>query len=189
MAEPAPRASLLRSFGWVLFAAQLTALFAYAVHVDRAAPRGRGDAAIKPDRTRFAMTEQKRREAFAAMMRGEQDDRDRAEKMKEGVIWNRNHDSYFHQHEWSRILWTSHRLRIAEWKGWLILDEGLREHWQSAPGVQVVVDEAPLARTTRPLGKRPVLIPAGPIDAPSPEGSAAPPAKGPAPAAPAARVR
>lgn len=162
MAEPAPRASLARRFGWVLLAAQVTALVAYAGHLVRATPRPTGEAQVLGDGTRFAMTEARRRDAFAAMMRGENDDRERAEKAKEGLIWNRNHDSYFHQYEWARILWTAARLRIPGWKGWLILDEGLRGHWTSAPGVPVLADEAPLSRTTRPLDKRPVMIPAAP---------------------------
>ena len=163
MAPRTPRSSTFaKRLGWALFAVQVLALFAIALWFDHKAPRPIGNADIAPDGTRFGLSEAKRRDYFQQLLRGEKENRDQAEKMKEGLIWNRNHDSYFHQYEWGRILWWSHRLGIAEWQGWLILDEGLRNHWAPPPQTPVLIDEAPLAPTTRPLAKRPVMIPAPP---------------------------
>src|SRR5262245_44168432 len=100
--------TLWARLGWILFAAQVSAVGAYTVHVYRKTPRATGNADIAPDGKRFGITEEKRREYFAQMMRGEKENRESAEKMKEQLIWNRNHDSYFHQHEWGRIIWWSH---------------------------------------------------------------------------------
>ena len=169
--------------GWALFGLQITALLGYAARVDRKFPRIHASADTTPDGTRFGKSETARRFVFKDLMRGEWENREAAEKMKEGVIWNRNHDSYFHQNEWGRVLWWSRHDGIPDWQGWLILDEGLRAHWPAPPGQLVVVDEAPLLPRTRPLGKRPILIPLTPEEKKAPP-AAAPPVAAPRPVAP-----
>ena len=147
-----------RRLGWALFALQLALLIAWAVKVDRRAPRLVGSADVAPDGTRFGRSDTRRRQDFATLLRGEELNRESAERLSETATWNRNHDSFFHQDEWGRIRWWSHQIGVPEWVGWLELDEGLRGHWDPPPGTTVFADEAPLKRTTRPLGERSVLI-------------------------------
>jgi hypothetical protein len=115
-----------------------------------------------PERILFGKTEQQRREMFWALVAGETGDRELAEAESETAIWNRNHDNYFHQRESWRILATSRRFGIPLWQMAFILDEGIRGHWPTPPGVVLRADDAPLRRTTLPLKERPVLTPAPP---------------------------
>lgn len=155
------------AIGWALFALLVALLLGYAARVDRQSPRAQLSGEIAPDGSRFGLSLARRRAAFVELMRGEKENREQAEKMSEKQIWNRNHDSYFHQYEWGRVLWWSRHLGLQDWQGWLIVDEGIRGHWPMPPGVPLLADEAPLLPVTRPLDRRPVITPAGAPAAPA----------------------
>jgi hypothetical protein len=147
--------SRARRLGWLLFALQCLGVFVYAVVVDRRVRRQVVSGAIAADGTRFGLSEAERRKLFQELTRGEPADRRSSLEYKEGSVWNRNRDDLFHQAEWRRIAGAG---RLApEWMAYLILDEGIRNHWPAAPGVEVRADDAPLAPTTRPIAEHPVL--------------------------------
>ncbi len=150
-----------RRAAWGLFALACALVLGRAVAVTHATPAPVADGAITgPQRMRFGKTEAERREIFRALVAGEPADRARALAESETAVWNRNHDDFFHQFEAGRVAGVAARARIPAWQAWLIFDEGLRAHWPPPAGVEVRADDAPLARTTRPLAQRPVLIPA-----------------------------
>jgi len=162
---------------WGLFALLVAGVLGYALKVHLASPfpkavNGEPDASGR----RFGMTEEERRRFFLEVTRGEPSDRQRATREREGVVWIRNHDDYFHELEAQRVAAHARRARIPMWQAHLIIDEGLRAHWPPAPGVELRADDAPMIRFTRPLKERPVIVA-------SPAAPAAPP--GPPPAAPA----
>jgi hypothetical protein len=158
LADPRVRSAL----AWAVFAASVAAVLLWAVIVDRRHPAPTASAEITgPERTRFGLSEARRREIFQALVLGEPIDRGVAERESETAIWNRNHDSFFHQHEWRRVPQVCRQHGIPTWLGYLILDEGIRSHWPPPPGVTIYADDAPLAQKTRPLGQRRVLITGG----------------------------
>lgn len=166
--EPRP-ASALSSDGrvraglaWGVFVASVLSVLLWALIVDRKNPPPTASAAITgPERTRFGLSEARRREIFQALVLGEPIDRAVAERESETAIWNRNHDSFFHQHEWRRVPQVCRQHGIPTWLGYLILDEGIRSHWPAPPGVTVYADDAPLAPKTRPLSQRRILVTGG----------------------------
>lgn len=152
--DPRVRSAL----AWGVFAASVLAVVLWAVIVDRRHPAPAASAAITgPERARFGLSEARRREIFQSLVLGEPIDRAAAERESETAIWNRNHDSFFHQHEWRRVPQVCRQHGIPTWLGYLILDEGIRAHWPAPPGVTVYADDTPLVRKTRPLGQRRVL--------------------------------
>jgi len=169
---------------WAVFAVEVLALALWAARALRTEPAPQGDATTAKNGVRFGKTVGDRRRVFVELMRGEGENRERAERETDQHPWNRNRDDYFHQWEWSRILWVSAQQHVPEWQGWLILEEGLREHWPPPPGVAILADEAPLARATPPIGKRRVFTAAPPLPPRPPV--AAPPPPPPAPKPPVA---
>lgn len=145
--------------GWAVFAAQVLVVLAIAVKVHRAAPRQVFvDEIVGPARERFRITEEKRRVYFQELTAGEPADQAQVRReFKETQIWNRNYDSFFHQRERSRLASVGSRRGLAMWQVYLILDEGFRNHWPPAPGVELRNDDAPLVRFTRPLAARSLI--------------------------------
>lgn len=148
----------LGRLAWMVFALEVTAALAWATVVHLRAPQPTADGAVHGEaRVRFGKSEDERRRMYQELVRGEPADRAAAERQSETAVWNRNHDCYFHQYEWNRLAAVCARLGIPQWQGYLILDEGMREHWPPPAGVNVLADDAPLARTTRPLAARRVI--------------------------------
>jgi hypothetical protein len=167
---------------WTFFGLVLALVSVWAIRVHLASPAP-PPVAGEPDSRGvwLGKTEAERRTIFQELARGEPGDRVAARRERENAVWDRNHDSYFHELEFRRFAGVSRRLRIPEWQAHLIFDEGLRAHWPPPPGVEIRADDAPLAQKTRPFAERP-LITAGP---PAPAGPpAAPPGPSAAPAAP-----
>lgn len=146
------------ALAWGVFAASVGAVLIVAIVAHRRHPAPVASAEITgPERTRFGLSEARRREIFQALVLGEPIDRAVAERASETEIWNRNHDSFFHQHEWRRVPVVCRQHGIPTWLGYLILDEGIRSRWPPPPGVTIYADDTPLARTTRPLSQRRIL--------------------------------
>jgi hypothetical protein len=146
-----------RRAAWLLFTVEVLALGAWAVHVDRADPPAVVSGEWSGD-VRFGFGEAERRRMFQELVRGEPDERQKVESQSESAIWNRNRDSWFHQREHSRLDGVAATLSLASWQAYLILDEGFKKHWPPPPGVTVYADDAPLARTARPLAARRVIV-------------------------------
>ena len=147
---------------WTIFVALFVATTTLAIFVDHRAPAPLASAAITgPERSRFGLTELRRRALYQRLVAGEPADRAAAATRSENAIWNRNRDSYFHELEWRRIPGVCRRENLPVWIGYLILDEGIREHWPAGPRVTLYTDDAPLAPVTRPLSERRVLSTSG----------------------------
>lgn len=162
-AEPRPALSsdgrVRAGLAWGVFVASVLIVLLWALIVDRKNPPPAASAEITgPERTRFGLSEARRREIFQALVLGEPIDRAVAERESETAIWNRNHDSFFHQHEWRRVPQVCRQHGIPTWLGYLILDEGIRGHWPAPPGVTVYADDTPLVPKTRPLSQRRILV-------------------------------
>jgi hypothetical protein len=157
-----------RRLAWGIFALECAIFLGWATRAVLAEPQLTGDATIHEGGTRFGKSEAERREIFKQLVAGEPIDRKHAASESETAVWNRNHDDFFHQYEWPRVASAANRARIQVWQAWLILDEGFRGHWAPPPGVEIRYDDAPLARTTAPLERRPIMLATPP---------AAPPAK------------
>ena len=149
-----------RRLAWVAFLAQVTAVFIWAALVDRSdPPKTLSGESVGAEKSRFGLPETTRRQMYQALLRGEPADRAAALRDSETAIWNRNHDSYFHQLEWRRLRSVCAQLSIPFWVGYLILDEGMRNHWEVPPGVTIYPDDTPLVRLTRPLAqRRPIAV-------------------------------
>jgi hypothetical protein len=154
--ELTPR--VLKRLAWGAFALQVAAVVLWAIVVDRHDPQRSVSAEITgPAHLRFGRTEAERRHMYQELVRGEPADRAGSLHEAETTIWNRNHDSFFHQLEWRRIPAVWARLGIPLWLGYLVMDEGMREHWPPPPGVTVYADDTPLALITRPLVQHQVI--------------------------------
>jgi len=129
------------------------------VHVDSSDPtKTVSGEYTQPGNKRLGFTEERRRQIFQQLVRGEPDERQLAERESETAIWDRNHDSFFHQKEWRRLPGVAAANGITVWMAYLILDEGFKNHWPPPPGVVVLADDAPLAQRTRPLAARTVIV-------------------------------
>lgn len=147
---------------WAVFALEIVGVLAWARLVDTRSPELVVDAAVGSDGKRFGKTESERQAIFRTLVAPEPQERAVAETQNEKAVWNRNHDDYFHQSEWRRVMGIAGGLQIPQWMAWAILDEGFRAHWTPPPGVTLYADDAPLARTTAPLEKHHVIAPAPP---------------------------
>jgi hypothetical protein len=142
---------------WGLFALEVLGVLGWAVQVWLANPAPRDSAELSGGALRFGLDEEARRHIFQELVRGEPSDRLAAEARREDAIWDRNHDSYFHELEWHRIAGVAARQAIPLWQAAYILDEGIHEHWPPPPGVELRADDTPLAQRTQPLAKRAVI--------------------------------
>ncbi len=143
---------------WSLFALEVAIVLSWAGALVIANPPQTASAEVTgPERSQFGLPEAKRQELFRDLVKGEPADRATAERESETAIWDRNHDSFYHQREWPRIVQTAHKHHIPTWEMAAILDEGLRAHWPPPPGVELRCDDAPLRSTTRPLSQRPLI--------------------------------
>lgn len=149
-----------RRIAWVVFALEVAGVLAWAISVRASAHVEHVSGRPAPDGTRFGLPESRRRAIFQDLVRGEPGDRRAAEGRSESEIWDRNHDSFFHEHEWHRVASVASANRLPLWKAWAILDEGIRQKWPPPPGVELRADDAPLAKRTRRLEDRPILTPA-----------------------------
>ena len=96
---------------------------------------------------RFRLPERTRRELFLEMATAELADRRRAieqDKWK-GHLWSREDDRGHFERTTLRQMALTHRLSLSQL--YLILDEGIRNHWPGADG-------SPLPATTPPLDPR-----------------------------------
>jgi hypothetical protein len=140
---------------WVVFAAECLAVLVWAIVVHVKSPPLTASAALtSSDGVRFGKSEAERKQIFQSLTLGEPGERVQAATRPEGAIWNRNHDSYFHELERNRIPGVAARHHIPVWMAWWILDEGFHAHWPAAPGVTIYADDAPLAQRTRPFATR-----------------------------------
>lgn len=109
---------------------------------------------------RFGLSLEKRKEIYRAILKTEPSDRAAVANENEAAVWNRNRDDFFHQKEASRINGIAVAFHIPRYQAYLILDEGMRAHWDPPPGVEIRYDDAPLAKKTRPWNERPIFLPA-----------------------------
>ncbi len=154
----ADRRRAFSAAAWGFFALQVLAVLAWAIVVDRQDPPRVVSAEVSgPDGRRFGLPEAERRRMYQQLVQGEPGDRAMSMRESETAIWNRNHDSYFHQKEWRRVQSVCQRLGIPVWLGYLIMDEGMRSHFSPPPGVTIYADDTPLAQTTLPLSAHRVI--------------------------------
>ncbi|MEO6420511.1 MAG: hypothetical protein ABIP39_13930 [Polyangiaceae bacterium] len=104
--------------------------------------------ALPPDGagTRFGVAEQTRREVFSEIAQKKPGARDHArERFPADQVWRREDDRSASERDTVRNAASGHKLNVTQ--VYLILDEGIREHW---PGV----DGKPLTPKTIPLLQR-----------------------------------
>ena len=149
-----------RRLAWAQLALPVALVLGTATAIAVREPIAIVDGSIAHDaaHTRFGKSESQRRAMFKKLCDGEPRDRANVEReFTETQIWNRNHDSHFHQREWERLIPVGAGLGLHFYETYLILDEGIRAHWPPSPGIAVRADGPPLARTTVPLEQKRVI--------------------------------
>lgn len=144
---------------WFVFGGLVTAVLVWAGVALVREPLPSRDGAIDANGLRFGLSVAQRQTVYRDVLASEPADRASVAKGDEAAIWNRNRDDFFHALESNRVRAIAQRHRLSIWHVYLILDEGFRAHWAPPPGVVIYRDEAPMARTTRPLETRARLVP------------------------------
>jgi hypothetical protein len=104
---------------------------------------------VEPPGIRFGLDEKARKEIFAELATAEAAERARAisQNTWNGHLWSREDDRGWHERVLARAI--AQRRGISLTQVFLVLDEGIRNHWPDKDG-------KPLAATTPPLDLRTV---------------------------------